>query len=268
VDLQIVPGRGSDLAMQQINENKVPFALSDLQTYLGFRARNQTPTMAILTYIDAPTIGIVSTEPINSPSELSGKSWGTVTFSTGRAILPLVLEANGIDSKTVSIELMDVSVLYPSLFERKIDRAEAHISGTLPSVMLGAEKAGKKVYFTGLSDWGLKGYARIVIARDDVIQSDPSLVLRVAAAILKSNNEAREKASDDEILNLVLKAEPQISRPEAQLQWTQFKQVVKKPGAIDPQIVEANLTYMAETQNLRTDLKPEQLFTTEFVRTP
>jgi ABC-type nitrate/sulfonate/bicarbonate transport system substrate-binding protein len=254
--------------MQQINENKVQFALSDLQTYLGLRARNQTPTTAIMTYIDAPTIGIVSNEPINSPNELSGKSWGVVTYSAGRALLPLILEANGIDPKTVTIELMDVSVLYPSLFERKIDSAEAHITGTLPSVMLGAEKAGKKVYFTSLSDWGLKGYSRILIARDDVIQSDPSLVRRVAAAILKSTNEARENASDDEILNLILKAEPQISRPEAQLQWTQFKQVVKKPGAIDPQIIEANLTYLAETQNLRTDLRPEQLFTTAFVPTP
>src|SRR5712692_636155 len=89
VDLDIIPGRGSDLAMQQINENKVQFAIADLLTYLAFRARKETATTAVMTHIDVPTIGTVSTEPITRPQELSGKSWGTVTFSAGRFLLPL-----------------------------------------------------------------------------------------------------------------------------------------------------------------------------------
>jgi ABC-type nitrate/sulfonate/bicarbonate transport system substrate-binding protein len=105
----------------------------------------------------------------------------------------------------------------------------------------------------------------MLIVRDDTIKTNPDLVRRVTGALMRSINEARATLSEDEVYNLLVKQEPQIQKPEAVLQWKQFKEAVKNPGPIDPAAVEANLRYMAEGQDIKTDLKPEQLYTNEFI---
>jgi NitT/TauT family transport system substrate-binding protein len=268
VELDIVPGRGSDLAMQQINENKLQFAFTDLLTYLLQRAKGETPTTAVMSYFDSQTIGVVANAPVSRPQDLSGRSWGTVPFSSGRFLLPLTLKSNGVDPSTVQVELMDFGVLYPSLLEGKIDSAEAHIASSLVTVQQAAEKVGKQLYYAPLSDWGLRGYAKIIIVRDDLISSNPDLVRRMTTGLMRSLDEARAKASDDEIVNLVMKYDVQYQRDQVLPQWIDFKQALKNPGPIDPAVVQANLNYMAEGQDVRTDLRPEQLFTNEFLPTP
>jgi len=265
IDLELIPGRGSDLALQQINENKVQFALPDLESYLTQRAKNLTPTTAVMSLVDFPTIGVVANQPTDKPQDMVGKSWGVGPFSSGRFLLPLVLKSNGVDPSAVTLELMDFSVLYTSLFEGKIDSAEAHSPGSLTGVLLAAERSGKRVYFTPLSSWGLKGYSKILIVRDDLLARDPELVRRVVAGMAKSVREGHSTASEEEIASVLLKTEPQIRREEIALNWKGYRERSKNPGPLDADVVRANLEYLAETENLKTDLRPEQLFTNEFI---
>jgi ABC-type nitrate/sulfonate/bicarbonate transport system substrate-binding protein len=131
INLDIIVGEGSDLALQQIDAGNVDFAYIDGSNYTAARVQGVTETTAIYALQNISTTGIASKEEINDPEDMIGKSFGTVAQSSGRQKIPLVLEMNDVDAAQVPIELMDFSVLYPSLFQDVIDTAEVGMPGQL-----------------------------------------------------------------------------------------------------------------------------------------
>jgi NitT/TauT family transport system substrate-binding protein len=199
LDVEIISGMGSDLAMGQINEGEVDFAFTDLETYLVQRANGDTDTTAVYAWLNQPTIGIASLTPIENPEDMVGLSWGTVGFSSGPVLLPFVLEQNGVDPSTVTIELLDFSVLYPTFLQGQLDSVEAHLPGSAEGLILNADKQGIDVYFKPLSDWGLRGYSKMLIVPNETLATNPDLVERFVAAIHESMLEATANATTEAV---------------------------------------------------------------------
>ena len=151
-------------------------------TYVVQQAAGLTPTTAIFVLLDDATSGVVSTTPLETLADMEGTTWGTVGFSSGNVILPYILELNDVDPSTVTIELLDFGVLYASLFDGTIDSAEAHKPGSWEQVMVEARDLGIDVSYLRLADWGLDSYSKMLIVRDDMIESDPDLVRRMVGA--------------------------------------------------------------------------------------
>lgn len=268
IDLDIIPGQGSDLAMGQINENELQFAFTDLETYLIQRADDETPTTAVYAWLNEPTIGIVSTEPIEQPEDIVGMSWGTVGFSSGSVVLPFVLAQNDVDPSSVTIEVLDFGVLYSSLFEGAIDSAEAHIPGSWEGVLIEAREQGRDIFFIPLSEWGLESYSKMLVVRDDTIDEDPDLVSDVVAAMHESLTTAMAEATEEEIVTLLQDFDPQAEEEQATLTWENFLAIVHDPGPLDAGIVEATLERLQETQSLDiSGLDPGSLFDNSYIPT-
>lgn len=267
VDLNFIPGRGSDLAMQQINQGKVDFAFTDLSTYLAQRIKGQTDTTAVFAWMNTPIIGVLSLSPINSPQDMTGKTFGTVAFSSGRYSLPYVLKQNGVDPSSVKVQLLDFSVLYPTLFQGKLHTAEADYAGSYESAYFAAQKAGIKVYFKRLADWGFKDYGKLLIVRSNLIQSNPELVRNVIAGFSESITNALANASGEEIYNDLKKYNPQADKQGTVLGWTDLKQIIHNPGPIDQATVEYTLNFLAATQGTKTDHAASSFYDNAFIPT-
>ncbi len=266
VDLNFIPGRGSDLAMQQINQGKVDFAFTDLSTYLQQKIKGDTDTTAVFAWMNTPIIGILSLKPINDPQDMAGKTFATVVFSSGKDTLPYVLQQNGVDAKSVKVQLLDFSVLYPELFQGKVDTAEADFAGSYESAYFAAKKAHIKTYFKLLSDWGFKDYGKLLIVSNDLIQSDPDLVRNVVAGFNDSITNALANADGEEIFNDLKQYNPQTDEEQTVLAWKDLQSILHDPGPIDDATVTYLLGFLA-TQGIKTDQPASSFYDNQYIPT-
>jgi NitT/TauT family transport system substrate-binding protein len=261
VDLEVIPGRGGDLAMQQINQGKVDFAFTDLSSYLRQKLQHQTDTTAVYVWAPDPQICIASLKPLSSPADMAGKSFATVSFSNGRTTVPYVLKQNGVDTSTVKVQLLDISVLIPQLLSGAVDTAESAIPDSLAENRITAKRAGKDLSCTALSAWGYKDYGKMLIVRNDLIKSDPDLVGRVIAGFNRSLQDAVANASSDDIYNALKKVNPQTDKQSIADAWTGFKDMEKgNTGDIDQGFVTYSLGFLEDTENLTTTAAPETFY--------
>jgi NitT/TauT family transport system substrate-binding protein len=267
IDLDLIPGQGSDLAMSQINEDKVDFAFTDLDTYIVQKAADQTPTTAVFVLLGEATTGVAANYPINSLADMAGHSWGTVGFSSGNVVLPYILELNDVDSSSVTIELLDFGVLYASLFDGTIDSAEAHQPGSWEEVMVQARDLGKTVNFARLADYGLNSYSKMMIVRNDVLESNPDLVRRMVGAMYRSLSEGLATLTDEQVYDVMKSVDEQAEEEVTGLVWQGFKQVNPTAQPIDPEVINDTIERLQATQDLEGDLVVEDLYTNEFLPT-
>jgi ABC-type nitrate/sulfonate/bicarbonate transport system substrate-binding protein len=165
----------------------------------------------------------------------------------------------------VKVDLMDFSVLYQQLFKGAIDSAEAGLPGDEAS-FLTAEKQGQKLYLVPASDWGFLDYPKMLIARNEIIQSNPDLVRRLVRAIHHSLTDALANASDADMLAAAKVLDPQIDADAAKLGWDDVKKYESgEHGPLSADVFAEAIDLAKQSQNLTTTLKPEDLFTNEFV---
>jgi NitT/TauT family transport system substrate-binding protein len=263
IELELISGQGSEFSMQQLNENQVQFATSDLLAYLADRAVNDSPTTAVMTQLDSPTAGILTLDPVASLEEMAGKRVAIAPFSVFRLVLPVVLQENGLDRDSVQIELIETGS-FALLFEGEIDAMEAYKAGSLATGMLEAEAIGEEVHYLDMAEFGLVGYDKILVVRNDVIESNPDLVRNLTAALRESVDRALQ-ATDEEIADLVVSRAPELQRDEVILQWQQMKELVDDVGAFDTEVIATNLLYLTEGLEIGHSLQPEDVFTNEFI---
>jgi ABC-type nitrate/sulfonate/bicarbonate transport system substrate-binding protein len=266
IDLDIVPGRGTDLALAEINAGRVKFAFVDLTNYVIQRAAAETETTAIYVYNNIATTGIASLTPINEPEDMAGKTFGTVAQSSGKVNIPLTIHQNGVEwDETTLLQLMDFSVLYPTLFSGGIDTAEVGLAGSWESAYLRGQEEGIELHLKLMSDWGFLDYSKVLIVRNDAIEQERDLVERMVAAISESELDALANATGAEMYELLKAVDPQAEEAVVELLWENFKTYVKDPGPMDPEVIQYKIDYLKENQNLETDLTPDDLYTNEFV---
>jgi NitT/TauT family transport system substrate-binding protein len=264
IDMDLIPGKGSDLALNQIDSGNVAFAFIDGSNYIAARAKDLTKTTAIYALQNISTTAIASKVELKDPKDMIGKSFGTVAQSSGRQKIPLVLKQNGVDPTKVPIELMDFSVLYPTLFEGKIDTAEVGLPGSWEGALLSAKEQGITLYVKLISDWGYRDYSKLLIVSDKTIADKPDLVKRMVAALTKSQADALANATPEQIFDLVVAVDPQTPKEKAVLEWQDVQQYIKNPGPMDDATFQFQLDVL-KSSGTTTTLKPADLYTNAYI---
>jgi NitT/TauT family transport system substrate-binding protein len=266
IDLDLIPGRGSDLALNQIDAGNVDFAFIDGSNYITARAQEVTETLAVYALQNISSTAIASKTQINEPEDMIGKSFGTVAQSSGRQKIPLVLEQNGVDPAQVTIELMDFSVLYPTLFEGTIDTAEVGLPGSWEGALTSAMEQNIELFVKPISDWGYRDYSKVLIVSNSIIEENEDLVSRFVAATYAAQTDALANATPEEIADLVQQYDPQVDEDRAILEWTDVKEYIVDPGPMDDETFQYQLDLLPG-QNIQTDLTPADLYTNDYIPT-
>jgi NitT/TauT family transport system substrate-binding protein len=266
IDLDLIPGEGSDLALNQIDSGNVDFAFIDGSNYVDARAKDVTKTMALYALQNISSTAIASKEPIENPADMVGKSFGTVAQSSGRQKIPAVLEANGVDPSQVPIELMDFSVLYPTLFEGGIDTAEVGLPGSWEGAKLAAEGQGLELFVKPISDWGYRDYSKLLITSQAMIDENEDLVRRLVGALYAAQTDALANMTPTDCHNLVKEVDPQVEQARAELEWSDVQQFIKDPGPMDDETFQFQLDNV-KAAGTETTLTPADLYTNEYIPT-
>ena len=264
IDLELIPGQGSQFAMQQLNEGQVQFAQASLLAYLRSRAEVGPGTTAVFTPINHPQAGLMTTVPADDLADLDGTTVGMIPFSTSRFLLPVVLTENGLDPESITIEAVDAAAQYGLLFEGGIDSAEVYLGGNVATVRMLAEQAGVEVYHIDLHEFGLVGYAHSLIVSDELIESDPDLVRNMVEALVESLEGALD-ADLEEIADLVTATAPEYSRESVMAEWSDYRELINVGGALEESVVATNLGYVSDALGVPHDMQPADVYTNEFI---
>jgi NitT/TauT family transport system substrate-binding protein len=265
IDLEMVPGQGSAFTMQQLNEDQAQFGSANILAYLADRAGTGSETTGVYVVTGHPQVGMLTTVPdADSLDDLAGHTLGLIPFSAWRSVLPVVLQENGLEPDSVEVELVTYSIAL--LLEGQVDALEVYQGSNLASATAAAEEGGAEVSFLDMADFGFVGYSQTIVARNDVIESDPELVSRMLAAIRQSYDEAF--AQDDQaIIDMVVGLYPELASDYAVEDWAQYKTLVSETGLFDTEVVATSLGYVADGMGIPHDLQAEDVFTNEFVPT-
>jgi NitT/TauT family transport system substrate-binding protein len=265
IDLEIVPSSGSALTLQELSAGNVDFAFSSFARYAQDRVENDGESRAIYAYFNTATVGVVARFEVEDPEDMVGKRFGTVPFSAGRVQLPYVLEANGVAADDVSIELMDFSVLYTTLFDGGIESAEMHLPGE-DGLIAEAESQGVTLHFKRLADWGFKDYSKTLLASGSVMADNPELVRRMVRAIDRSLTDALANATPEEIYNSLRKLDEQATEEAAAAGWENVVKLMDgEPGELSEDVAEYVLELSTSASGATTDLEPGDLYTNDFL---
>ena len=158
-------------------------------------------------------------------------------------------------------------MLYASLFDGTIDSAEAHRPGSWEQVMVQAEDLGETVHFARLADFGLNSYSKMMIVRNDVMESDPDLVRRMVGAMHRSLSEGLATLTEEQVLKLMRSVDEQAEEEVTTLVWQGFKEVNPSAEPIDPAVIADTIERLEATQGLEGELVVEDLYTNEFLPT-
>jgi NitT/TauT family transport system substrate-binding protein len=271
IDIDLIPGQGTDLAMQQINSGAVNMAIVDVGNYIEQRIGNLTDTQAIYVQFPVGTTGIMSvSDPINDPQDMVGKTFCTVPQSSGRTKIPLILHQNGVDwDETTLLNLMEFSVLYPTLFQGPsggCDTAESGLAGSWEKASALATQQGLTPTFKLLSDWGYKDYSKMLIVRKDFLAANPDLVQKFVDAYWKSQVDSYANATGDDIYNLLLKVDPQADQESTKAVWNSVVTYGKGFGPIDPSVMQYQMDLLKNADPpVTTTMAPEEFFDNTFI---
>jgi len=271
IDIDLIPGQGTDLAMQQINSGAVDMAIVDVGNYIEQRIGNLTETQAVYVQFPVGTTGIMSvSDPITNPEDMAGKTFCTVPQSSGRTKIPLILHQNGVEwDETKLLNLMDFSVLYPTLFQGPsggCDTAESGLAGSWEKASSLAMQQGLTPTFKLLSDWGYLDYSKMLIVRKDYLAANPDVVQKFIDAYWKSQVDSYANATGDDIFNLLLAVDPQADEDSTKAVWNSVVTYGGGFGPIDPAVMQYQIDLLKNADPpVTTTMAPEEFFDNSFI---
>ena len=238
----VLPTQGGDQSLQLLEAGKVDYAFTDGDSLLSGVAAGKVQATAIYVWADKPTFGIASFAPLNGPRAMAGKSFGTTAASTGRWLLPYVLKHDGVDPDSVRIDLVDFSVLYAEFFRGQLDTVQTNDPGSYQNLVVAAQKQGKQLFLTRVSDWGLVGYDKVLVVRNATLRTSPNDVARVVKALDAARSDAFAHATDADIFAAMKDVMPQADEAPLVADYHDYKASIKTSGVVDPKVLASSIT--------------------------
>jgi NitT/TauT family transport system substrate-binding protein len=187
IDLHIDEGHGSDEAVQSVASGRSEFGYADGLAIIRARAAGSRVT-AVSTVFQSPSLAIVSLQPraISQLSDLHGQSVAvSASDDVARAVLDGLLADNGLGDAHV-IEL-SAAELVPALRARRV----AAIVGQRDVEVLQLQRDGEAVAAIPFAGSGVELASLSIVAQDELIARDPTLVAGFVHASLRGWAAAR-----------------------------------------------------------------------------
>jgi len=199
LDVTPIGSAGSGEVVREVAAGLYKFGLADASTLIAFAGTNQkvTPKMILPIFDKVPACVIsFKKKPVKTIADLKNVKIAMGSSDAGAKLFPVLMGLNNIDPKSLNTMTVDVKLRDALLMSGQVD---AVIGFDYTSVfnLIGNGAKLEDIELLYFSDMGFGMFGNALIANPDVIEKEPDLCKRVAAAIAETwiyGNTHREDA--------------------------------------------------------------------------
>ena len=270
LDVEIVPGRGSLVASQQVATGAATLGFADFSAVANGVASGQHVKM-VAGMLQRGTHGLsyLCSAGIQTPRDLKGKRIASVAGEASFLLLIALLAKNGLKESDVTRVVVDPAASTSTVLS---GQADARTTVTYDQgLQIEARKVGKQGCSMAFADQGIVTMGHGIIASTGLIASDPDLVTRFVAASAKGwqfaiDNPDRARAL---MLTLAKDADEQLVKTG----WPVIPPILhtdrtkgRPLGYMAPEDIDSTLTLLKDTGIIPQRLAADQYFTNQLIR--
>lgn len=270
LDVTIDSARGSADCVSKVAAGAADFGFADTGSVIVGRAQDALlQDICMVHYRNLMTILSFEEANINEPKDLEGKTVGIAPGGADERLMPVFAKLNDFDVDKVNFVHVDVPSHMAVLANNRVD-AISTFSTFWPSLLDIAEKKGKEPNSFLFSDFGLQLYSNAIVARDELLNSDPDLTRRFLQALVRGIVWTVE--NPDEATSMLVASQPGLGQDiaRAQLQVAIDHLLVDEVrdhgvGPVSPEKMEQTVELVNDNFDLPRVVDPEEVYTNEFV---
>ncbi|MFH1086677.1 MAG: ABC transporter substrate-binding protein, partial [Chloroflexota bacterium] len=263
LDVQLEYGMETDL-LKRVGTNDLQFAIASGDQVVLARA-NGLPVTYVLNWYRRFPVCVVSMgdKGIAQPADLKGKTVG-IPVTEGASYIGWLafLEQVGVKPQEVTLQAIGYTQM-ASMVEKRVDAAVCYALNE-PVQMAAAGYQINTFYLAEYTSLVSNG----IITNDETIKKNPKLVQAVVRAFMKGLQDTL--ADPDAAFSITRKTIPEMDDKTAFLQRAVLQECLKfwsgEPlGASDPAAWAQSVQLMRKLRLITADLKPETLYSNQFV---
>jgi len=267
LDVTIVPGSGSLVAVQMVAAGRDTFGFADAGTMILGRAQGAMVKDVGMIHAKSPfSVITLKKYNIKTPKEFEGKSIASEPGGSSFIMLPIFFKLAGVDASKVKVIPTDPTSKVPGLLAGRFEGVGSYLVSDPPVIVASGEEPVVFAY----TDYGFKMYSNGLIASDKQIQEDPDLVRRFVQATFKGIKYANDHP--DEAAQILVKHVPEINPKAAkmgielacQILWTD-EAMANGIGYMTKEMWELNQKNMVDYMGLKQPFPVEELYTNAFL---
>lgn len=268
IDLTIGEGKGSASTVQIVGAGGDTFGISDSSSIINGVLKG-APVRAVmsLTNHSPYTIAVRKDANITSFKDLAGKTIAANTGEAPLALLPAVLESQGMAPDAINILRLDPAAKMVAVLQ---NQAVGMLAGLDNQSLLLPRKGAEVVDFP-YAELGVNTIGLTIQTNQKTIDENPDLVKRFVEATQESF--AAAKDDEDGAIAAGVKTKPDLDIDLAKAQLEAGYKLVESPhskgkplGVMVAQDWEDTLALLKKYQNLETDKQASDFWTDQFAK--
>jgi len=188
LDVTPIGSAGSGEVCRDVAAGLYKFGLADPSTLVAFAGANpKVSPKIVLPIFDKVPACVISfkKKPVKTIADLKNVKLGMGSSDAGAKLFPVLMGLNNIDPKSLNTTTVDVKLRDAMLMTGQVD-AVVGFDYTSVFNLIGNGAKLEDIELLYFSDMGFDMFGNALIAHPDVIEKEPDLVKRVAAAIAET----------------------------------------------------------------------------------
>jgi NitT/TauT family transport system substrate-binding protein len=219
--VSIVPGNGSGTTAQLAAAGNAPIAYADVTPVSQLIAEG-APLTVVSTLYQAPPAQVtaLTSSGIEEIEDIAGRSVATATGAAETPVLPLLLEANGIDPDDVDLIGTPREALVPQLMEGNVDA----ILGSMDFYSIQLEELGAETVDFPFHEYGVGTVSTSIFVENSYLDENPEVVRSFVRASLRGWAESLEDPAGaiDDVVALFPDVDPDEALEQLEATATLF----------------------------------------------
>jgi NitT/TauT family transport system substrate-binding protein len=266
IDLEVLEGKGSAITGQTVGNGSVMFGTADTAAVMGLVSQGM-PIKIVGGYLRQSPLSIIfpASKGWKKFSDMAGATIGWSVGGATSQLLPALLKSAGVEDK-VQIVNMEPSAKATSLLTGRVDGIDS-FDFLMVSIL---EGKGLKVSTVTYASAGVNVPGLSLIASDNLIKKNPTLVGKMVAAMEQTVTAARkdpERAIDSLMLRSPTLDQPVVLRTLImsfnllEPDWANGKPL----AWMSPEVIARSQDLLAQYGSIKKKLPVEDYFTNQFV---
>jgi len=278
LELEIVPGAGSQVAVMDAAAEKIDFAMADMSLVaLAALNANVHNVKAIGAFFEVTpyTLLYLKNHGIKVPQDLNGKTMANFTGNTGGALFKIFARRTGIDATSIREIVSAPAAYHNPLIVGQADFAPTTVN-RLPTLAGAARQAGNELAEFRFADFGLDFAGHSLLANVKTIEQRSDVVKRFVQATLESLQWSAR--NPEQAVDYLIQANPHLQRAPTLAGFTAVLEVCIPRGKtastalslgwFDNGRVQKTVDAVREAFGLTQTVEPGALYTNNYVAKP